>query len=89
MFTHTVFAWFLSVIFFTYFNVMCKQHHRNSFNTFLNGEKNGVKNVTCKPGFSLHPLLAELRWAYLVGPLHIYTYSLLLQASTVVQNGHM
>ena len=24
----------------TYFNIMCEQHHMNSFNKFLNGEKN-------------------------------------------------
>ena len=36
------------------FDVMCEQHHRNSFNPFLNGERNGVKNVTCKPGLNVN-----------------------------------
>ena len=32
---------------------MCEQHRGNSFNPFLNGEENGMKNDTCKPGFIL------------------------------------
>ena len=30
---------------FDVFNVVCEQSKRNAFNTFLNGEKNGAKNV--------------------------------------------
>ena len=33
-------------------NVMCEQSNRNAFNTFLNGEKNGAKNVKCEQGFT-------------------------------------
>ena len=40
------------ILVLTYFNVMCEQHHRNSVNPFINGEKNGVKNVMCKPGLT-------------------------------------
>ena len=49
---HSCFALFLSaepLIFLTYFNVMCEQYHRHSFNPFLNSEKNGAKNVVRKP----------------------------------------
>ena len=36
--------------FFTFCNVMCVQHQRNTCNPFSNGDKNRAKNVTCKPG---------------------------------------
>ena len=36
------------LIFLTNFNIMI-EHHRNSFNAFLNGEK----NVRCEPGFKI------------------------------------
>ena len=51
------------------FNVMCKQHHRNvSFNPSLNDEKNGVKNVTCKPGLKVKVLSVRLSvWHTLIG----------------------
>ena len=47
-FTRTVFRTIFICSTFDLFNAMCEQHHRNSFNPFLNG----VKNVTCKPGFT-------------------------------------
>ena len=34
---------------------MCKQHHRNAFNPFLNGLKNGLKNATCKQSLTSPP----------------------------------
>ena len=39
------------LIFSTYFDVMCEQYRRNSFNLYLNG----VKNATCKPAFYTFP----------------------------------
>ena len=33
---------------FNPFNVVCKQRHRNTLNSFLNGTKNGDINGTCK-----------------------------------------
>ena len=39
-----------TLIFLTYFDVMCEQHHRNSFLPFLNA----MKNVTCKPGLDVN-----------------------------------
>ena len=35
------------------FNVICEHLHRTTFNPFLNGEKNGLKNVTCKQPFNV------------------------------------
>ena len=37
---------------FDVFNAVCEQSKRNAFNTFLNGEKNGAKNVKCVQGFT-------------------------------------
>ena len=34
------------------FNVMCEHRHRNTFNPFSNGKKNGLKNVMCEQGFT-------------------------------------
>ena len=31
---------------------MCKQHHKNALNPFLNGLKNGLKNATSKHFFT-------------------------------------
>ena len=50
-FTRSVFVSGTFDLFDKKFNVMCEQHHRTTFNPFLNGKKNSVKNVTCKPGF--------------------------------------
>ena len=50
-------------VYVTYFNVMCEPYHTNSFNPFLDGEKNGVKNVTWKPSFSLESLTMCCRWS--------------------------
>ena len=41
------------LIFFTFCNIMREHHHRNSFNPFWNGEKNGAENVTYKPGLNV------------------------------------
>ena len=60
-FIRIVFAPFLSaepLIFLTYFNIMCEQHHSQEFTAqeFIQpifiSVKNLVKNVTCKSGFS-------------------------------------
>ena len=36
------------LIFLTYSNVMCEQHHRISFYPILNGKKNGIFNGACE-----------------------------------------
>ena len=51
----TFFSPFLSaapLIYLTYFNVMCEQHHRNSFNHFKMMGKRAT-NLTCEPGFKV------------------------------------
>ena len=46
VYTYRFLAWSL--------NVMCEHLCRTTFNPFLNGEKNGLKNVTCKQTFRLN-----------------------------------
>ena len=40
----------------THFYVMCEQNHRNSFNPFLNGKKNGDFNGTCEQTLTINLL---------------------------------
>ena len=49
---------------------MCKQHHRNALNPFLNGLKNGLKNANCKQCLKLY--------------LHLAFFGLLLSALLLV-----
>ena len=47
-FTHIVFQTVFVGGTFDLINVMCKQHHRNALNPFLNGLNKRLKNAKCK-----------------------------------------
>ena len=49
------------LIFLTYFSVMCEQHHRSSFNPFLNDEKNEVKTLRVHQARDLRKYLIDLK----------------------------
>ena len=47
---------------FDVFNIVCEQHHRNSFNPLLNGQKNGEKTFTCEPGLHNLTFSLQIKW---------------------------